>query len=89
MRRESERDRLLFPEWMNWGERFERCSAIDRIVWAQTRGFVGDYEGKWKRELFRSVPEPLSGREVADALKRYNRWMIRTKRFDNYSPNTT
>jgi hypothetical protein len=86
---ESRRTQLLFPEWLGWGERFERCNGIDRIVWAETRGFTGDYRGKWKRDLFNAIPKFVSAREAADALKRYEKWMTHIERFDNSLPNLT
>jgi hypothetical protein len=68
---------------MSWGDRFRECSDINRVVWAETRGFVGDYQGKWKRDLFRAIPETLTTHEATDALKRYVRWMIPMRKSDN------
>lgn len=72
---ESERKRLLFPEWLSWGDRYFECDDITRKVWAQSRGFIGDFAAKWERELFDSVVDgTITGQDQSQALKRYARW---------------
>ena len=79
-KRQSERDRLLFPEWMNWGDRFYACSDIDRIVWAQTRGFNGDYRGNWENAVCDGLERGIiTGAESDAAYGRYERWMTRMR----------
>lgn len=76
LRRQSERQHLLFPEWMNWGDRFRDCSEIHRTIWATTRGFTGDYRGKWEYALFDALEKGTITDDDADAAYgRYERWM--------------
>lgn len=80
----SERHRLLFPEWMNWGERYFACDAKSRTVWAESRGFHGDFEGNWKRSLGLAREKHLvTGPEAVQALKRFELWTIHTRKFVN------
>lgn len=62
---------------MDWGERYFACTNTERAIWAETRGFGSDYQGKWKRDLFRAIPSSVTTREVADALRRYEKWTTR------------
>ena|SRR5437868_11823752 len=75
-KRDSERRRLIWPEWLGWSERFLACSEIDQAVWAETRGLTGDYLGKWQRDLTKAVSEGLiTDAERANALARNAKWM--------------
>lgn len=77
-KRDAQRTRLLFPEWMNWGDRFRDCSEINRTIWAQTRGFTGDYRGKWEDALFDAIENRVVTDVEADAAYgRYLKWMTR------------
>lgn len=83
MKLASEQRRLLWPEWMNWGKRFEACNEINRTVWAETRGYTRDYRGQWKRDLFKAVPERITVVEAAEALRRFEKWMTHIKKSAN------
>jgi hypothetical protein len=82
--RKRERERLLFPEWLDWSDRYFELDPLDQRVWAQTRGFLGDFEAKWKRELWRASESSLvTVSEMRQALKRYERWTIHMRKSDN------
>jgi hypothetical protein len=69
--------RLLFPEWLNWGERYHGLDAINQWVWEQTRGVARDYRDKWQRDIHAAVIDGLvSDNERSLALQRYSQWMI-------------
>ena len=81
LKRESDRKRLLWPEWLGWADRYFDLSPIDQTVWEHTRGFVGDYRSKWQRDIHRAVIEGLvTDAERAGALRRVTQWMIRLQK---------
>lgn len=72
--------RLLFPEWMGWGDRFARLSAIDQRVWATTRGIHGNYEVEWLRRVrTAAVNQVITGQQLTQALNRYHKWKTQMK----------
>lgn len=82
--------RLLQPEWMGWGERYEQLGELDRRVWEQTRGFHGNYQGKWNDEVCSAAElGRITGDELDQALSRYERWTIHMQKSESESPNGT
>lgn len=72
---ERAKHRILFPEWLDWGERYWQLSELDQRVWEGTRGFHGDYQGKWMGELKRAVEfEQITRYDAIGAVNRYRRW---------------
>lgn len=75
--RESEIQHLLFPEFMNWGERYSELSDIDKEVWERTRGCVGDFRTEWVQRIQRSYRLNLIDRDqMLSALGRYKKWTM-------------
>ena len=71
----SDRQRLIFPEFITWGDSYWELSPIDRTVWATTRGFHGDFLGVWQRKLYRAVADGfITDQLAAKALERYRIW---------------
>lgn len=67
--------RLMFPEFINWDERFASLSPIDQAVWAATRGFGEGYERDWLRRVrLAATDQVLTGQQVTQALSRYRKW---------------
>lgn len=78
------KDGILFPEFINWGERYERLSPIDRTVWATTRGFTGLFIDRWQSTLFDAITIGLvTDSEASEALKRYERWKTHMQQFES------
>src|SRR5215467_7786760 len=50
-REESEVNRLLYPQWWDWGDRYRELPDKYREVWRATRGIHGDYLKSWERKL--------------------------------------
>lgn len=74
---DTERQGLMFPEWMGWGDRFDSLSPINQIVWAATRGYHGDYQVMWLRRLRTAVTTGvLTGQQVTQTLNRYRKWKM-------------
>lgn len=75
---DSKRNRLLFPEWLSWGDRYWACIEIDRTVWANTRGFIGDFESAWVDRLSNAFDNQLvTEDEVRQAIERWNSWQVK------------
>lgn len=86
---EAQRNRLLFPEWLSWGDRYFDCNEVQRSVWAQTRGITGDF-AKWQRDLFEAVSTQLvTDHEQSQALRRHERWMTHSQKPEGLSQNGT
>lgn len=74
---DTERQGLMFPEWMGWGDRFDSLSPINQIVWAATRGYHGDYVGAWQRRIGIAVRDGLvTDVQAATALQRAASWQL-------------
>lgn len=81
----ARKERLLFPEWLDWGKRYFECSPIDRRVWEETRGIHRDFERTWKRAIFEAVAnDQVTGHEASQALKRYQRWKTHMQKSESY-----
>lgn len=73
----SEHEKLLFPEFVNWGQSFARLSPIDQEVWASTRGFRGDYQSGWLVKLKESLDHSaITLDEFTQALERFKKWKM-------------
>lgn len=78
------KERILFPEFINWGEAYERLSPIDRQVWATTRGFTGAFIDRWQSTLFDAITIGLvTDVEASESLKRYQEWKIHMQQFES------
>lgn len=66
---------LLVPEWLSWGERYSGAKPIDREVWANTRGYRGDFVTPWMLRLERALNDgAISDPEFSSALNRWAKW---------------
>jgi hypothetical protein len=74
--RELKRNKLLYPEWLNWRDRYFALGDADAEVWRATRGFHGDYLDVWQTKLMQAVENSLVTEvEAVAAINRAERWM--------------
>src|SRR5215510_6456667 len=81
---ERAKHRLLFPEWLEWGERYDQLSELDRVVWERNRGFSANYQDKWLDQLDRANQlGEITDHELANSVDRFVRWLNRIENTRN------
>lgn len=76
MERDAVRQRLLYPEWLDWGDSYFRLGKASREVWANTRGYSGNFISPWLARIDKAHANgEISQAEFIAAGKRCEQWI--------------
>ncbi len=70
------KDALLNPEWLSWGDRYLGAMELDREVWANTRGFRGNFIRPWLQRIEKAKANgEITESEFVAAGRRVSQWI--------------
>jgi hypothetical protein len=70
--------KLLFPEWLEWGDQYYQLGKVSREVWANTRGYSGNFLSPWLARIEKAQTNgEISEVEFVAAFKRCTQWINR------------
>jgi hypothetical protein len=77
---ESKHQTLLYPEWLQWDDKYFHLSQLDQSVWEQTRGFSDGFDISWENRLKKALDNgEVTQMEFDAAETRYAKWINRNQ----------